>query len=78
MKKLLFLSCLMICMQIQSQKFDNLAMTPPMGWNSWNRFGLYTCAGRKTCQERPGSRGYEYQDAMGAQGFKIKDYGEID
>jgi len=22
-----------------SQKFENLAMTPPMGWNSWNKFG---------------------------------------
>lgn len=21
------------------QKFENLALTPPMGWNSWNRFG---------------------------------------
>lgn len=116
------------------QKFQNLAMTPPMGWNSWNRFqcdvnekiirdaadamvssgmkdagyeyvviddcwqigrdslgfvvadpekfpsgmkaladyvhgkglkfGIYSCAGRKTCQERPGSRGFEYQDAL--------------
>ncbi len=27
------------------------------------KFGLYSCAGRKTCQGRPGSRGYEYQDA---------------
>src|SRR5215213_6516738 len=22
-----------------SQKFENLALTPPMGWNSWNGFG---------------------------------------
>jgi alpha-galactosidase len=28
------------------------------------KFGLYTCAGRSTCQNRPGSRGYEYQDAI--------------
>ena len=21
------------------QKFDQLAKTPPMGWNSWNKFG---------------------------------------
>jgi alpha-galactosidase len=27
------------------------------------KFGLYSCAGLKTCQERPGSRGYEFQDA---------------
>ena len=112
---------------------DGLALTPPMGWNSWNKFGcdvseklireiadamvdsgmkdagyeyvviddcwqvdrdeegniladkerfpsgiraladyihskglkfgLYSCAGTKTCQRRPGSRGYEFQDA---------------
>jgi alpha-galactosidase len=24
---------------IYSQKFDSLALTPPMGWNSWNHFG---------------------------------------
>ena len=23
----------------RAQKFDHLARTPPMGWNSWNRFG---------------------------------------
>ncbi len=116
-----------------SQKFKNLALTPPMGWNSWNcfgpnineklikeiadsmvktgmrdagyiylviddgwqwkrdengniipdpkkfpngikplvdyvhkkglKFGIYSDAGRKTCQGLPGSRGYEYQDA---------------
>lgn len=27
------------------------------------KFGVYSDAGTKTCQERPGSRGYEYQDA---------------
>lgn len=118
---------------LQAQKFDNLALTPPMGWNSWNKFGcdvsekliievadamvssgmaaagyeyvviddcwqvdrdengeivvdkdrfphgmkylsdyihskglkfgIYSCAGTKTCQERPGGRGYEFQDA---------------
>jgi alpha-galactosidase len=112
---------------------DNLALTPPMGWNSWNKFGcdvsenlirevadamitsgmkdagyefvviddcwqigrdsegnivpdpkrfpsgmkaladyihskglkfgIYSDAGMKTCQGRPGSRGYEFQDA---------------
>ena len=116
-----------------SQKFKNLALTPPMGWNSWNcfgpdinekkvmeiadymvktgmrdagyiylviddgwqvgrdengniivnkkkfphgikkladyvhskglKFGIYSDAGRKTCQRLPGSRGYEFQDA---------------
>jgi alpha-galactosidase len=115
------------------QKFDQLALTPPMGWNSWNKFGcnvsekllrnmademvtsgmrdvgykylviddcwqvkrdsagniipdperfpsgmkalgdyihskglkfgIYSCAGSMTCQRRPGSRGYQFQDA---------------
>ncbi len=30
---LLFLSC-----KIFAQKFEGLALTPPMGWNSWNTF----------------------------------------
>jgi alpha-galactosidase len=116
-----------------AQKFDGLALTPPMGWNSWNKFGcdvdekliretadaivasgmkaagyeyvviddcwhgerdslgfirpdptrfpsgmkalgdyihskslkfgIYSDVGAKTCGGRPGSRGYEYQDA---------------
>jgi alpha-galactosidase len=120
---------------VSAQKFENLAPTPPMGWNSWNtfqtniseqlvkgiadvmvssgmknagytylvlddgwmamerdpktgdlvpdpkkfpnglkpvidyvhskglKFGLYNCAGTKTCAGYPGTRGYEYQDA---------------
>jgi len=118
-----------------SQKNEKLALTPPMGWNSWNtfetnvneelvkgvvesfikdglkdagynyivlddgwmskerdsqgnlipdpkkfpnglktlsdfihskglKFGIYNCAGDKTCGGYPGSRGHEYQDAM--------------
>jgi alpha-galactosidase len=117
-----------------ARKFEHLALTPPMGWNSWNHFkcnineqliretadamvasgmkdagyqyvnlddcwhgerdelgfihpdpkrfpsgikaladyvhgkglklGIYSDAGWKTCGGRPGSRGYEYQDAM--------------
>jgi len=117
-----------------AQKFEGLARTPPMGWNSWNKFacdgvnetvlretadamaangmqhvgyqyividdcwqigrdsagniivdaskfphgigaladyihskglkfGIYTCAGTKTCAGRPASLGYEFQDA---------------
>lgn len=115
-------------------KYEGLALTPPMGWNSWNKFacnvdetlirqmadamvstgmkdagyvyiniddcwhgerdslgfihpdgkrfpsgikaladyvhakglkiGLYSDAGSQTCGGRPGSRGYEFQDAM--------------
>ncbi len=123
------------CAKIYAQKFEGLALTPPMGWNSWNtfqtnisdslvrgiadvmvlsgmkdagyqylvlddgwmamerdnttgdlvpdpkkfpngmkvlvdyvhskglKFGLYNCAGTKTCAGYPGTRGYEYQDA---------------
>jgi alpha-galactosidase len=116
------------------QKFEGLALTPPMGWNSWNKFacnvdeklirqmadamvatgmkdagytyiniddswhgdrdslgfihpdptrfpsgmkaladyvhskglklGVYSDAGSQTCGGRPGSRGYEFQDAL--------------
>jgi alpha-galactosidase len=119
---------------LYAQKFEELALTPPMGWNSWNtfqtridepllkgmvdayissgmrdagytyfvlddgwmamerdkdgnlvadpkkfphgmkafadyvhskglKFGIYNCAGTKTCAGYPGTRGYEYQDA---------------
>ncbi len=118
---------------VRSQAFEELALTPPMGWNSWNTFrmdineqliretadamvssglkdagytyvviddgwsvgrdeegtlipdperfpsgmkaladyvhskglklGIYSCAGTLTCGGKPGSRGYEFQDA---------------
>ncbi len=136
MKRNIF-SILLLSIGIVSmaQKFDNLALTPQMGWNSWNtfgtdineqmimeiadavvstglkdagyeyivlddgwmamerdakgnlvahpekfpsgikhladyvhskglKFGLYNCAGTKTCAGYPGSRGHEYQDAL--------------
>jgi alpha-galactosidase len=28
-----------VCTSAFAQKFDGLALTPPMGWNSWNKFG---------------------------------------
>lgn len=134
MKKISFLFLLFYCFKSYPQKFENLALTPPMGWNSWNtfqtniseklvmetadmlvssgmkdagyiylvlddgwmamernskgdlvpdpkkfpngmkavadyvhskglKFGLYNCAGTKTCAGYPGTHGYEYQDA---------------
>ena len=134
MKKLIFLLAITFSVHSFAQKFEGLALTPPMGWNSWNtfgtdineelvkdiadkfielglkdagyeyivlddgwmskkrdvngnliadsskfpngmkaladyihskglKFGLYNCAGSKTCAGYPGSRGYEYQDA---------------
>ncbi len=134
MRKFIFIFILFIGFNfLFPQKFKDLAKTPPMGWNSWNKFGcninenlikeiadamvkngmkdagyeyividdcwqiardkqgniiadperfpsgikaladyvhskglkfgLYSDAGTYTCQKRPGSRGYEYQDA---------------
>ncbi len=135
MKQILFLLIVLFCSSIaDAQKFENLALTPPMGWNSWNgfgcnvsekliretadamvlsgmkdagyqyviiddcwhgtrdaqgfiqpnaehfpsgmkalgdyihskglKFGIYSDVGAKTCGGKPGSRGYEYQDAL--------------
>jgi alpha-galactosidase len=132
----LFLTGILTALSFQcyAQKFEGLALTPPMGWNSWNHFacdvneemiretadaivssgmkdagylyvniddcwhgkrdslgfihpdperfpsgmkaladyvhskglklGIYSDAGWKTCGGRPGSRGYEFQDAL--------------
>ena len=40
MRKLLFIALYMTlgCFIMQAQKFENLASTPQMGWNSWNKF----------------------------------------
>ncbi len=41
MKKILLAFCLgLLCMHtpLYAQKFEGLAETPPMGWNSWNKF----------------------------------------
>ena len=38
MKKLLILTFILSYSFAFSQKFDGLAKTPPMGWNSWNTF----------------------------------------
>ncbi len=125
---------LAVASPVLAQKFEGLAQTPPMGWNSWNtfacdidenlikemadamaesgmlaagyeyvvlddcwstmqrdadgnlvahperfpsgmkalgdylhskgfKFGIYNCAGTKTCQGYPGGHGYEQQDA---------------
>lgn len=40
MKKLLLLVFLTVPLMTYAQKFENLALTPPMGWNSWNTFGV--------------------------------------
>ncbi len=40
MKKIIcFIVCLIsLAMSVYSQKNEHLALTPPMGWNSWNTF----------------------------------------
>jgi alpha-galactosidase len=135
MKRLIIVFAIFSSLTMYAQKFEGLAPTPPMGWNSWNtfqtnisedlikhtadvmvesgmkdagytylvlddgwmamerdsitgdlvadpkkfphgmkavadyvhskglKFGLYNCAGTKTCAGYPGTRGYEYQDA---------------
>lgn len=133
MKKIILLFFVVSTLFASAQKFQNLALTPPMGWNSWNKFacnvsekllketadamvssgmrdagyqyiiiddcwqisrdsmgfivadpakfpsgikaladyihskglkfGIYSCAGTKTCAGRPGGRGHEFQDA---------------
>lgn len=133
-KQILWIVAAFLFLSASGQKFDQLAKTPPMGWNSWNKFecdvseklimqvtdkmassgmqnagykyividdcwqvgrdengeivvdkdrfpngmkyladyihskglkfGIYSCAGTKTCEGRPGGRGHEYQDAL--------------
>ena len=149
MKKTFTAILMMLAIFSYGQKYDNLALTPPMGWNSWNtfqtnineqlvkdiadimvssgmkdagyiylvlddgwmamqrdsitgdlvadpikfphgmkvvadyvhskglKFGLYNCAGTKTCAGYPGTRGYEYQDARFYASLEI-DYLKFD
>ena len=39
-KPVLWFLTLFICMNSSAQKFEQLAKTPPMGWNSWDCFGM--------------------------------------
>ena len=40
MQTIFLLLVVLFCASIvEAQKFENLAKTPPMGWNSWNGFG---------------------------------------
>jgi len=66
MKTLLMLFLLFGCNSISifAQKLDKLALTPPMGWNSWNKFG---------CDVNEGLI-KETADAMVASGMKDAGY----
>ncbi|HNX90095.1 MAG TPA: glycoside hydrolase family 27 protein, partial [Paludibacteraceae bacterium] len=37
-KPLLLFWLILLSFASPAQKFDKLALTPPMGWNSWNKF----------------------------------------
>ncbi|HVX49459.1 MAG TPA: glycoside hydrolase family 27 protein [Chitinophagaceae bacterium] len=148
MKNLMIALFLFFAVQLDAQKFQGLAPTPPMGWNSWNtfqvkidedlvkatadlfvsaglkdagyqyivlddgwmtmqrdmngnlvpdpkkfphgmkaladyvhskglKFGLYNCAGTKTCAGYPGTKGYEEQDARNYAAWDV-DYLKFD
>lgn len=62
------------CWQIGRDSLGNIIVDPdrfPSGMKALGdyihsqglKFGIYSCAGSKTCQGRPGSRGYQFQDA---------------
>jgi alpha-galactosidase len=62
------------CWQVARDSLGNIVVDPerfPSGMKALAdyvharglKFGVYSDAGTKTCQGRPGSRGYEYQDA---------------
>ena len=38
MKKLIIILVIILFTTTFPQKFKDLALTPPMGWNSWNKF----------------------------------------
>src|SRR5437588_4609200 len=64
MKRILFLIVCLFASNASGQKFEQLARTPPMGWNSWNKFG---------CNVNEALR-RETADAMVATGMKDAGY----
>src|SRR5215212_8619392 len=38
MKNICLIFLALSCIHVNGQKFEGLALTPPMGWNSWNTF----------------------------------------
>jgi alpha-galactosidase len=38
MKQILLVIFCAVCAVAHAQKFESLALTPQMGWNSWNKF----------------------------------------
>jgi alpha-galactosidase len=64
MKKMILLMVFLSCAVVYGQKFENLAPTPPMGWNTWNTFG--TRINEKLIKETA--------DAMVSSGMKDAGY----
>lgn len=64
MKKTILLAMTLCVMGTSAQKFENLAMTPPMGWNSWNKFACDVSE----------QLIMETADAMAASGMKAAGY----
>lgn len=64
MKKVIFITVLLMSTVTIAQKFKGLALTPPMGWNSWNHFG---CDVNETLIR-------ETADAMVASGMRAAGY----
>lgn len=64
MKKLLFGLALFGAINVSAQKADKLALTPPMGWNSWNKFAC----------EIDEAKIREVADAMVSSGMKDAGY----
>ena len=62
MKKLLIVIGILWGATGYAQKFEGLALTPPMGWNSWNKFG---CNVSETLIK-------EIADAMVSSGMKME------
>lgn len=63
--KYLFLLLSILALQVSAQKFQDLAQTPPMGWNSWNYF---------ECENVNEQVIREMADAMAENGMKEVGY----
>ena len=66
MKRVLLVIALLMPGEASARKFEELAQTPPMGWNSWNTFACDIDEGliRETAQAMVSSgmkdAGYQY------------------
>ena len=78
MKKLLSIAAIAAVSLLSAQKFENVALTPPMGWNSWNTFevNINEDLVKKTADKMVSSgmkdAGYEY--IVLDDGWMVKDH----